>query len=110
MPARWVGMNEIRGHLEDGISMEAVKTVVAFHGSEMQQTAQICVPVDTGFLKDSIELDLLDGGLTAHVEAYAEYAAYVEFGTRYMEAQPYIRPAYDQESVRFFESIGKLCK
>lgn len=107
---RWEGMDQITGHLQESVKLDAVKTVVQFHGSEMQQTAQICVPVDTGFLKDSIELDLIDDGLTAVVEAYAEYAAYVEYGTRFMAAQPYIRPAYNQESVRFFESIGKLCK
>lgn len=106
----WHGMDAICGHLRDSVDMDAVKTLVKFHGAEMQQTAQICVPVDTGFLKNSIELEITDGGMTAIVEPYAEYAAYVEYGTRYMAAQPYMRPAYNQESTRFFDDIEKLCR
>ena len=104
------GMNAIVGHLESGVRMDAVKTVVKYHGAQMQGTAQICAPVKTGNLKDSIELELVDSGMTAIVEAGAEYGGYVEWGTRFMEAQPYMRPAYNQESVRFFESIRKLCR
>jgi HK97 gp10 family phage protein len=33
--------------------------------------------------------------LTAEVSANASYAAYLEFGTRKMRAQPYLRPAGD---------------
>lgn len=107
---KWDGMDTICGHLQESINMDAVKTCVKFHGGEMQETAQICCPVRTGFLKDSIELDITDGGLTAIVEPYADYAGYVEYGTRFMGAQPYIRPAYNQESGRFFQSIEKLCR
>ncbi len=106
---KWDGMDVLCGHLQSAVDMEAVKAAVKFHGSEMQTTAQICCPVKTGTLKDSIELDIADGGLTAIVEPYAEYAAYVEYGTRFMAAQPYIRPAYNQESARFFDTIKKLC-
>lgn len=107
---KWDGMDAVCGHLQESVKLDAVKTCVKFHGSEMQTTAQICCPVKTGFLKDSIELDIADEGMTAIVEPYAEYAGYVEWGTRFMRAQPYIRPAYFQERERFFDSIGKLCK
>lgn len=33
---------------------------------------------------------------TYRVTADTEYAVYVEFGTRYMEAQPYMRPAVNK--------------
>lgn len=52
------------------------------------------VPVDTGDLKRSLFCTLslpsgkITGGATMH------YAAYVEFGTSQMRAQPYIRPAF----------------
>lgn len=60
-------------------------------GLRIQNNARILAPVDTGRLRSSIQ---------AHKEPRAvvigtnvEYAAYVEFGTRFMAAQPYLRPA-----------------
>lgn len=58
------------------------------------QLAQSVCPVDTGFLKSSI------GGRgedrTGTVQATAEYAQYVEYGTWKMEAQPYFTSAVEQ--------------
>ena len=51
-----------------------------------------------------------DSGLTAEVAPHTNYAAYVEYGTRYMDAQPYIRPSYMQQSARFKDDLKKLCK
>lgn len=46
------------------------------------------VPVDTGELKESIELG------TRSVTVNSDYGAPVEYGTFKMSAQPYVRPAY----------------
>jgi hypothetical protein len=54
-------------------------------------------PVDTGQLRDSV-VPTPEG-----IEVRAPYAALVEFGTRHMEAQPYIRPA-----VYRYRSPGEL--
>lgn len=52
-------------------------------------------PVDTGRLRSSISHELAqDGkGLLALVGTNVEYAIYVELGTRFSRAQPYLRPA-----------------
>lgn len=52
-------------------------------------------PVDTGRLRSSISHDLdRDGrGLVGFVGTNVEYAIFVELGTRFMRAQPYLRPA-----------------
>ena len=49
------------------------------------------VPVRTGYLRSTIKA----GGDDCNVwcEATADYAQYVEYGTSYMEAQPYFEPA-----------------
>lgn len=49
------------------------------------------VPVDTGELRDSI--GKRREGIGWLVEATAEYAGFVEYGTRHMAAQPYLTPA-----------------
>lgn len=57
----------------------------------------------------NVDVDGLDGVLTSleeekpdsnrttwQVGTDVEYAVYVEYGTRHMEAQPYLRPAFNQ--------------
>lgn len=56
-----------------------------------QLARQLC-PVDTGDLKRSIGYRTADGTL----RATAPYAAYQEFGTYKMRAQPYLFPALRQ--------------
>ena len=104
------GFKEFEAKLKKNVKLEDVKTVVQYHGSEMQQTAQIVCPRKTGTLADSITLEVQDGGMTAEVAPHTSYAGYVEWGTRYMDAQPYIRPAYEQQSGRFKEDMKKLAK
>ena len=102
------GINNLRRKLKHGCDLTDVAAVVKFHGAQMQQTAQIIAPVDTGFLHDHITLEIKDAGMTAEVASTAEYAAYVEYGTRFMAAQPHIRPAYMQESERFKQDLKRL--
>lgn len=44
-------------------------------------TAVSLAPVDMGFLKESINFEYKDGGLTGIIEVGANYAIYVEYGT-----------------------------
>ena len=44
------------------------------------------------------------------VEPKAEYAAYVELGTRKMEAQPYLKPAFEEQKKQFEKDLQKLVR
>jgi HK97 gp10 family phage protein len=59
-----------------------------------RRAVQLC-PVDVGRLQSSITWRLATDsrGLLGVVGTKTEYAPYVEFGTRYMAAQPFLRPA-----------------
>lgn len=81
--------------------------VVKHHGAQLQQNAQRYAPVDTGTLKRSIRLEIRDSELTAEVAATTDYAAYVEYGTRFMLAQPYMRPAFQQQEGKFLRDLRK---
>src|SRR5215831_3193287 len=62
---------------------------------ELQLSARALAPIRTGALRESIQ----PGPASAHgveVEAGVDYAGYVEFGTRYMPARPYMRPSINQ--------------
>lgn len=50
-------------------------------------------PVDTGFLRSSVFVQIRGNNVEVGFEA--EYASYVEFGTYKMAAQPFLRPALD---------------
>lgn len=62
------------------------------------EDAQRFVPVDTGHLRESIHVEDPTGN-TIRVRAGADYAAYVEQGTRHMAAQPYLAPALFRQRV-----------
>lgn len=115
------GMEKLQVKLKKNVQMSDVKRVVRKNGSELQKKAQKNAPVGTpqstgipgyvgGTLKRSIGLDITDGGMTAEVEPTAEYAAYVEYGTRFMNAQPYMRPSYNQQKEKFKSDMKKLVR
>jgi HK97 gp10 family phage protein len=64
----------------------------------------------TGKTKDSIKIELKDSGLTAEVGPETHYSPYVEYGTRKMEAQPFIHPAFEEEAPKFINRMQKLVK
>lgn len=70
--------------------------------------AKLVAPVDTGNLRNSITTDARQGDLVAVVEATADYAAHVEFGTSRMRPQPFMRPAQDRNTEPFMQALGQL--
>ena len=57
------------------------------------QVANALVPVGTGYLRSTIDAGEWGDGFWC--EATADYAQYVEYGTTYMDAQPYFEPALE---------------
>ena len=102
------GIEKLQRKLKKNVQMDDVRRVVRHNGAEMQEGAQRNAPVDTGTLKRSIELSIRDAGLTAEVEPTAEYAPYVELGTCFMKAQPYLKPAFDNQKEKFKKDMKKL--
>lgn len=104
------GIDKLQKKLRKNATMADVKTIVRANGIEMNRTASRLAPVDTGFLRRSIIFEIANGGLTATSTAGAEYAPYLEYGTRFMSAQPFMRPAYNQQKAKFKSDLGRLVK
>ena len=108
------GLEELQRKLKDNVQMDDVKKVVRFHGAglqtSMQQKADFKMGYATGETKRSISLEMKDSGLTAEVGPETEYSPYVEYGTRFMSPQPFVRPAFNQQKEKFKRDIGKLMK
>lgn len=66
-------------------------------------------PVRTGALRNSITYELEDE-YTAKIGAYMPYAIYVEFGTRKMEARPYLTPAFEEVEKEFKEKLAEILR
>lgn len=56
--------------------------------------ATAIVPVDTGYLQSTI-YGQVNSETEAEIGATADYAAYVEYGTIHMDAQPYMEPSLE---------------
>ena len=104
------GADALIGHLKKAANIQDVREAVKLNGSEMQKKAMRIAPVDTGFMEGGIMLDLHDRGYTAVVVSTAEYSGYVEYGTRYNYAQPFIRPAFYEQEKKFIADMQRLMR
>lgn len=110
MKVKFTGVNELRVALDKKTDLKAVKRVVKHNGAQLKRGAQRNAPVSTGFLKRSIGLEFSNGGLTATCDASASYAPYQEWGTRRMQAHPFMRPAFSVQKMKFISDLEKLTK
>lgn len=74
-------------------------------GVEMESTAKQIVPVRTGFLRSTIYHKLDPSNNSLEIGATADYAMFVELGTRRMAAEPFIRPAFDAHQSQLLQAL-----
>jgi len=104
------GIEALQKKLKDNMTLDDVRNVVRLNGAEMQTKAQRNAPVDTGFLKREISLAITDSGMSAKVTGEADYDPYQEYGTRFMEGTPHIRPSYKEQKEQFKKDMSKLVR
>ena len=110
MGVKLIGFEKLEAKLTKNMDLSAVKSAVKKNGSAMQKNAQKEAPIDSGHLHDVIFLEITDGGMTAEVESTAEYAAYQEYGTRFMKGKPHIRPAFEEQKEKFKADLKELVR
>lgn len=120
------GLEELEKRLKENVKMNDVKRVVKRNGAELQKKIQSNADFKghfawekgkgkvfkspTGETKRSVGLEITDDGFTAESGAETEYAPYLEYGTRFMDAQPFIRPAFEEQSKQFQKDLQNLVK
>lgn len=62
--------------------------------------------VDMGTLTNSINMDM-PTLTSARISINADYAAYLEYGTRFMQSRPYVAPAIDKVRTQFAGILGQ---
>jgi len=102
------GLEQVRDALARAPS--TLKTVVQKVAEEeapkIVERAKQIVPVRTGALRNSIYYRIT-GFLGFEVGASMHYAGFVEYGTRYMRARPYLRPALEEKLPDVVDKIGE---
>ena len=71
---------------------EVVADVTKIYAKKIEGDAKRDAPIDKGKLQQNIAAEQL-GKHTWAITAYEKYASFVEFGTRFMRAQPFLYPA-----------------
>jgi len=107
----------------DGMPEASIKklfTAFKVASLKIQSDAQAIVPVDTGRLKLSIQSRVERKGDAVGAEIWSgaeseegkpvDYAAFVEFGTSKMKAQPYMRPAMDKNKAQLIKQLEQVLK
>lgn len=108
------GLEQLQKRLKQNVAMNDIKKVVRHNGSllhqKIQRNADFKKGYQTGTTKRSIVFEIKDDGLTVESGPQTEYAPYLEFGTRFMDAQPFVKPALEEQSMKFESDLKKLVK
>lgn len=108
------GLDKLEKRLKENVTLDDVKRVLRKNGQELQQkiqnNADFKMGYATGQTKRSVGLEIKDGGFTAESGPTTEYSPYLEYGTRFMDAQPFIKPALDDQKKEFQSDMQKLVR
>lgn len=98
------GVIQQKKKMEEATHQEIIRSAL-----RVEKRAKIFAPWDTGWLSNSIYY-YLSGRLQAIVVSPVDYSIYVEEGTRYMAAQPFLFPAIKEEFPVFMKNMQKIVR
>ena len=104
------GGDELVRSITKRVDADRVVPVIRRNTTQAQKKAMRLAAVDTGFMKRSITMRLDITGLAGYITAGAEYSPYVEYGTRKMDAQPFMRPAAREQAPIFLSDMKNLMR
>jgi HK97 gp10 family phage protein len=99
----------------DARVQRSARALVAKYAERQFRLTRELAPVDTGFLRSHIRKRVSDDGLAYEVGVREEdfegagkpfYPVYLEFGTRFMAARPFIFPARDAVAPEFRRALS----
>lgn len=113
---KMIGLNELQRKLKANCNLSDVRRVVQVNGDELNKkmkrktTTAFTKGYTTGDTANSINTEIRDDGMTAAVGPTTDYSPYVEYGTRFMQAEPFIRPSWEEQKELFKKDMDKLVK
>lgn len=99
-------------------SGKQVRNVVMKNGANLQEDAQKRMTKTVAYVKGyskgttrrSTTLSISDDGMTATVAPATSYFPFIEYGTRFMEAEPTLNPAFQKIKQQFYKDVMDLVK
>ena len=108
------GDKELMRKLNRMSKMKEAKAIVKDNTTQLQgkmmNNAIFTKGYSVGATKRSIAISFENGGLTGFVEPKTKYSPYLEFGTRYMTAQPFVGISFHQQVKTFYKDMHNLVK
>lgn len=112
-----VGMDKLQAKLKwNGENRDAVRAVIQKNGNQLNEKMKTRMRdayikgYSTGDTAGSVNTVIAGDGLTAFVGPTTNYAMYVEYGTRFMTAEPAVRPAFEEQVPIFKSDMEALVK
>jgi len=113
------GADALLSRLKEMATYDDVKTAVKVNGGELANSAirnaefkghyvRGVFVRPTGATKRSIVPKLSSDGLSVVVAPTTEYAPFLELGTRFMTAQPFLAPAMMVQRVKYLNDLKRL--
>ena len=114
------GLDKLEKRLKQNAALSDVKRVVRKNAIDLHKKVVKNAGEEnfkkgyfTGNLKQNVSgqgLVFKDGDFSAEVGTTVEYGPYLEYGTRFMEKEPFIKPALDDVTDKFMDDMKKLVK
>lgn len=108
------GLDELQAGLKGRMNLSPVIDVVKKHGAQLSSRTQSNMQAaythgySTGRTRRSVKPIFSDAGMTVSVGPTTDYFPYLEFGTRFMNAMPTLKPAFDVQSQMFINELKRL--
>ena len=104
------GGDDLVRAIRNRFNEDKVARVVKRNTSQAQKTAMRLARVKTGTMRRSITMSVDVTGLAGYLTAGADYSIYHEFGTRKIEAKPFMRPAAREQAPIFISDLKNLIR
>ena len=103
------GLNEFVSQLDQAADAltQGIADALRSAGDAFVDSAQGQAPVDTGFLRDNIQVTE-SSDREVVIESQANYSLFVEEGTRYMSAQPFFFQAINAAQQELEQELSNI--
>ena len=108
------GLEELKAGIKGRMDLVPVENLVKKHGAQLSSRTQenmraaYVLGYSTGRTRRSVKPIFSDAGMTVSVGPTTDYFPYLEYGTRFMNAMPTLKPAFDVQSVMFINELKGL--
>lgn len=109
------GLDKLQAGIKAKMNVtQNIPGIVKKHGAQLTSRTQSNMRnaythgYSTGATRRSLKPDFSDGGMTVAVGPTTDYFPYLEYGTRFMDAMPTLKPAFDVQSQMFINELKKV--